>query len=622
MSSEPKPSPRSAVRFVGSMWFAAVLLTLLLVGMACATVYESMHGTGRALSDFYLSWWFELLLALLAVNLGAAVVLRYPFSRWHTGFVITHMGILVTLAGALVTKHLGVNGQIGFYEGETVQGFRIPGAPALSLRASAEKRQASVDLIPWKFNGYRRLKQMSAPGLTLGNIDVEILEYLPDSEVSERIANDNPHPRTAVRVSLSPTGLENPVWLFADQNVRVGRLTAALRVFDNEAELARALAPEQQVESESGGMIKVAYKDSSFEIPLQDALDKAIPVGDTNRTLRALRYVSHALVEGAQVVNDPRRPPNPAIQVEVSGPDGKSTQWVFAKFPNFRGMHGNQGGEELKVTFAAPTTEQHRTASAPIVVFAGPGGALHARFETMGHGKKTQKLTTGTPVDSPWPKQKFAVLDRLDRARLVRDTEPVQPVREERVPAVLVNVVEGEESNKLWLQKYRPHSFKSGGTDYELSFGDKKIPFDFGVRLDRFEVGYYPGERRPRSFTSQITIIDPVSGGTRSAVVSMNNPAEYGKYNFYQSSYRLEKTRTASFISVAWDPGLPVVFVGYGATMAGMVITLITRSIIYRRTGQRSKSSHAGVKSPVRTRDPLESPKPVASAATVELRRT
>ena len=52
------------LRFVGSLWFAAVLLVLLLVGMACATVFESTHGAEQALSAFYRSWWFGGALAL------------------------------------------------------------------------------------------------------------------------------------------------------------------------------------------------------------------------------------------------------------------------------------------------------------------------------------------------------------------------------------------------------------------------------------------------------------------------------------------------------------------------------------------------------------------------------
>lgn len=64
------------LRAIGSLWFAVVLLVLLLVAMACATVFESTRGTEQALAAFYDSWWFELLLALLAVNVLSAVLVR------------------------------------------------------------------------------------------------------------------------------------------------------------------------------------------------------------------------------------------------------------------------------------------------------------------------------------------------------------------------------------------------------------------------------------------------------------------------------------------------------------------------------------------------------------------
>ena len=103
MGAKLMHGPQSLLRVLGSLWFAVVLLVLLLVAMACATVFESRHGTDMALGIFYRAWWFEGSLALLAANVLAAVVVRYPFSKKQIGFALTHLSILVTLAGALVT---------------------------------------------------------------------------------------------------------------------------------------------------------------------------------------------------------------------------------------------------------------------------------------------------------------------------------------------------------------------------------------------------------------------------------------------------------------------------------------------------------------------------------------
>ena len=46
---------------------------LLVVAMACATVFESSVGTEQALAAFYKSWWFRALLGLVGVNMLAAL---------------------------------------------------------------------------------------------------------------------------------------------------------------------------------------------------------------------------------------------------------------------------------------------------------------------------------------------------------------------------------------------------------------------------------------------------------------------------------------------------------------------------------------------------------------------
>ncbi len=130
--------PRSVLRAVGSLWFAAVLLVLLLVAMACATVVESTDGTERALADFYTDWWFKALLALVGVNVLAAMLLRFPFTRRHIGFVLTHGGIIVTLLGALVTQHHGVNGRVALAEGESADQFTAGGETLALARGPGE----------------------------------------------------------------------------------------------------------------------------------------------------------------------------------------------------------------------------------------------------------------------------------------------------------------------------------------------------------------------------------------------------------------------------------------------------------------------------------------------------
>ena len=559
-------------RAAGSLRFAAILLMIWLVGMACATVYESTHSAGQALAVFYTSWWFKTILALIGVNVLASVIVRYPFSKRQIGFVLTHAGILVTLGGAAVTDRYAVNGQVGFFEGETVEAFTDRGVSMLTVANRRDQQQTeSVDLAARAFAGFREVKRPDAPVLKLGDLSVEVERFLPDSKRARLVVDDDPHRRPAVEVSLSSSGEDNPVWLFADQPAHVNSLEASFTVARSVEELRILLAPALEPEPAASGMVKIEFAGSSYDIPLQDCLNRAVPVGDTGTTVRVLRYLPHAVVEGKQLVNKSNRPENPAIVAEIAGPSGVEQRKAFAKFPAFQSMHGKPQLEGLKLTFVAP---QEESLTAPVEVLGGPADELYVRFRPADAEPVLHELDVGAPVESPWPGMKFAVLRRFEHARLDWTIEPVDPVRKERNPALLLKLSTENDTRKKWVQKFASLPMTLDGVTYELTYGSKRIPLGFTLTLDRFHLGRYPGSMRPRSFESHVTIADPNTGDTHQCMVSMNRPVEYGGYSLYQSSYKQLGDRSASFLSVARDPGLPVVLTGYIVTLRGMVVVL------------------------------------------------
>jgi hypothetical protein len=115
--SVPAPAASRPVAARLLSGFASLRLAIALLGLfaAClagATLLESRYG-GRAASQLvYRTWWFALLLSVLAVNVVAAVVKKYPWKRHQTGFLVTHAGLLVLILGGLLTALLGVEGQM------------------------------------------------------------------------------------------------------------------------------------------------------------------------------------------------------------------------------------------------------------------------------------------------------------------------------------------------------------------------------------------------------------------------------------------------------------------------------------------------------------------------------
>ncbi len=110
-------------------------------------------------------------------------------------------------------------------------------------------------------------------------------------------------------------------------------------------------------------------------------------------------------------------------------------------------------------------------------------------------------------------------------------------------------------------------------------------PIPFSVRLDAYEMDYYPGTQRPAMFRSRVTVLDP-AGAEHPAVIEMNKPLYYGGYAFFQSSYNIEQGREMSILSVSKDPGQLYVFWGYGLLVFGMLVVLVTRIFQTRAAAQ------------------------------------
>ncbi|MEK7398106.1 MAG: cytochrome c biogenesis protein, partial [Candidatus Poribacteria bacterium] len=97
-------------KFLSSVRLAVPLMIILTVVVAVGTVIESRYSAQLASMTVYHAWWFELLLVLLWINILCAAISRIPYKSHHTGFVITHVGLLVLLLGALVTSRYGIDG--------------------------------------------------------------------------------------------------------------------------------------------------------------------------------------------------------------------------------------------------------------------------------------------------------------------------------------------------------------------------------------------------------------------------------------------------------------------------------------------------------------------------------
>lgn len=132
----------------------------------------------------------------------------------------------------------------------------------------------------------------------------------------------------------------------------------------------------------------------------------------------------------------------------------------------------------------------------------------------------------------------------------------------------------------LWEGESADHFLRDRPGQREVRYS---LPFS--LRLDAFEMDVYPGTRMPAMFRSRVTLRD-ASGAEQSGVIEMNHPLSYGGFRFFQSSYQIREGREMSVLSVSRDPGQPIVFLGYGLLVLGMLVVLMTRMAQSRGAGK------------------------------------
>lgn len=103
----------------------------------------------------------------------------------------------------------------------------------------------------------------------------------------------------------------------------------------------------------------------------------------------------------------------------------------------------------------------------------------------------------------------------------------------------------------------------------------KRTTLPFDVRLDRFRIDHFPGTSQPSGFRSDVQL--SADGHSIAAAISMNHAFAFRGWGLFQSGYNQGEGRSGTVLLARRDPGQPVVFVGYGLLVLGLLVVLGTR---------------------------------------------
>ncbi len=96
----------------GHLRWTVIILVGMMIIMAYATYIEAQEGHDAAMERGFHGWYMDLLIVALALNLTACTLLRAPYRIHQIPWLITHVGILLTMAGAIVSHRTTLEGQI------------------------------------------------------------------------------------------------------------------------------------------------------------------------------------------------------------------------------------------------------------------------------------------------------------------------------------------------------------------------------------------------------------------------------------------------------------------------------------------------------------------------------
>jgi cytochrome c-type biogenesis protein CcsB len=109
-----------------------------------------------------------------------------------------------------------------------------------------------------------------------------------------------------------------------------------------------------------------------------------------------------------------------------------------------------------------------------------------------------------------------------------------------------------------------------------MFYGPKRIKLPFSVKLRDFQLEYYPGSSSPKSYASEITVIDKDT--TFDYRIYMNHVLDYKGYRFFQASYSITPEYERTVLSVNHDFwGTWITYLGYGLLYFGLIMIFFVK---------------------------------------------
>jgi len=194
--------------FVSSMKTMTILMLIFAFSIGYATIVENDFGIMTAKAEIYNARWFEILLGLLAINLALNIHKYKMYTIKKAPIFLFHVGFLVILFGAAVTRYVGYEGTMHIREGETSSTI-VSSKAYFIINAKSGTQEVNFDK-PIYLS--KRDKNDFSTSLDVDGkvVDVELLKYIPDA--TETLVKD-PNGKPIAKMMVTGGAKGRPVAL-------------------------------------------------------------------------------------------------------------------------------------------------------------------------------------------------------------------------------------------------------------------------------------------------------------------------------------------------------------------------------------------------------------------------
>lgn len=643
----------AAFRFLASLKLAVFCLATLAGTLAVGTWYNSQYGQTAVNEYIHQTKGFALLLAFLGTNILCAALIRYPWSKRQTGFVITHAGLLIVIGGSWWAAQTADEGLLGMREGETSSRLIRSHKPMIYVKpvdphSGQETGTYKIPVHPGSFDWPEgKYQVVSEKPTTPFKLAIKRF-YAASMPRTVFVSDPSGSPMIKIRPMITPPGTTEPQDVFkteedrwlAPQSGRVMRTVKDLgtaqfifsfveshEVFDD------FLSPPADPGKE--GVARLRYEDRAgkhrvVEVRVDDAVaGRAIPLPDSDLTASFVK-VEHTPIDtpsvrrmiGEDVLNIVQFNVRKGAGPEVEHNGYASLPTAPAVIPRKDAPPGEAPPAPLIEIgyFFPPIVDAEVNRRYGVIEVMGDdhgrmayrvfGRGKPAKVRSVGLLKLNEQITAFGGTDGAPMTMTFRVEEFLQAGKEQEVADSITlPAgkKDDGLAAILAELTVGDVTRDVWLRKsptFDPSYHQVAFPDalYQIAYDVDQMDLGFSMTLNDFDVGFDPGTQVASSYRSELTLTDEAQGIKDKPVsIFMNHTLDHRGWRFFQTNYSRyvdPKTgrETGEFVSVfqvAKNPARELIYVGCIIVVLGAFVQFYMRAGLFTDGGRRERERAA-----------------------------